>query len=670
MIILIMKVHPTIKKQLKNKRMKKKKIRIDKPQVQITEKPKWYLNTNILIWILFLYTVLIYGNTLFNKYAQDDAIVITENMFTKQGFKGIPGILTHDTFYGFFKKAGKDKLVSGGRYRPLSPVSFAIEYQFFGPDPMISHLINILLYGFLGIILFRFLLLLFKNIFKDGILIGFAFVSSLVFLAHPVHTEVVANIKGRDELFSLLFGLMALFFTLKFIASGERKQIAFVFVSFLAALFSKENSITLIAVVPLIALMFFSKQKISYFNLLLPYVLSAIIFLTVRTSILGIDFGGTSDELMNNPFIKFVGGQWIDFTFAERFATIIYSMGRYILLLLFPHPLTNDYYPRHIELMSFTDWQVIISLITYVIIVYLAVYHFRKNRLISFGLLFFLITISIVSNIVFPVGTNMSERFLFMPSVGFAIISGYLFYLLYLRSRILYGVLLSIVILLFSVKSVSRNKVWKDDFTLYTTDVKVSTKSAKALNAAGGSLVDAAFKEKDPAKKKEMLDLAKEYLSEALRIHPGYSNAMLISGNADYFLGNFDEAVALYEKLLAENPGFEDAKKNFPVILREAGKHYGEKKNDLKKSIEYLSRSYVLDSTDYETVRLFGIANAFSGNLPKALLLFKRGVELEPQNAGAYQNLGNAYYNMGDRINGKKYHDIALGLDPSINKKK
>jgi superkiller protein 3 len=128
--------------------------------------------------------------------------------------------------------------------------------------------------------------------------------------------------------------------------------------------------------------------------------------------------------------------------------------------------------------------------------------------------------------------------------------------------------------------------------------------------------------------------------------------------------------VAKYEKLLAENPGFEDAKKNFPVILREAGKHYGEKKNDLKKSIDYLSRSYVLDSTDYETVRLFGIANAFSGNLTKALLLFKRGIELEPKNAGAYQNLGNAYYNMGDRINGKKYHDIALGLDPSIYNKK
>ncbi|MGE5355352.1 MAG: hypothetical protein ACM3PT_03870 [Deltaproteobacteria bacterium] len=650
--------------------MKNKKVRIAQPQVTAFEKPKWFQNKNTLITILFLYALLIYGNTLFNKYAQDDAIVITENMFTKQGLKGIPGILSNDTFYGFFKKSGKDKLVSGGRYRPLSQVTFAAEYQFFGLNPMISHLINILLYGLLGIILFKFLLLLLKNIFKDNFLTGFAFVGSMIFLSHPVHTEVVANIKGRDELFSLLFGLLAMFFTIKYIISGKKNLQVYVFISFLAALFSKENSVTLIAVVSLMLLMFYHDRKISYFQLLVPYLASTVIFLTVRTSILGLDFGGESNELMNNPFIKFVGGQWIDLSFAEKFATIIYSMGKYILLLLFPHPLTNDYYPRHIPVMNFSDWQVILSLLVYLIIIYIAFRFFKKNRIISFGIFFYLITISIVSNIIFPVGTNMSERFLFMPSVGFAILLSYLLVQLFNKAAKVSITVFFVMIFLFSFKTITRNMVWKDDFTLYTTDVKVSTKSAKALNAAGGSLVDAAFKEKNDGKKKIMLNQAKKYLDDALKIHPDYANALLISGNADYFLENYESAVAKYEELIAKNPGFEDAKKNFPVILREAGKYFGEKRNDLIKSLDYLSKSYALDSTDYETVRLYGIANAFSGNLNKALFLFKKGVELQPGNAGANQNLGNIYYNMGDRINGKKYHDIAKTIDPGIFEKK
>jgi len=77
--------------------------------------------------ILFIFTFLLYGNTLTHDFALDDAIVITDNDFTKKGIRGIPDILTNDTFTGFF--GVKKNLVSGGRYRPLSLVLFAIEYQ-------------------------------------------------------------------------------------------------------------------------------------------------------------------------------------------------------------------------------------------------------------------------------------------------------------------------------------------------------------------------------------------------------------------------------------------------------------------------------------------------------------------------------------------------------------
>ena len=628
------------------------------------------VNINILMLFLFLFSLIIYFNTLFNKYAQDDAIVITENMFTKKGFSGIPGLFSHDTFFGFFQKEGKDKLVSGGRYRPLSPVSFAVEYEFFGPNPLISHLINILLYAFTILLLFKTLLAVLKTTFDEKKSILIAFSASLIFLAHPVHTEVVANIKGRDEIFSLLFSLSAIFFTIKYYKNKSLINLVYIFLLYLAALFSKENSVTILLVAPLIYYMFFRKKNGIFIQSYLPYIFAFIIFMIVRTSILGLDFGSKSMELMNNPFIKLENNNWVDFTFAEKISTIFFILGKYLQLLIVPYPLTNDYYPRQIPIMSFGDWKVIISMLSYFLLVLGAIYYYKKNKIVSFSILFFLLTLSIVSNIIFPVGTNLSERFIYMPSVGFSLVAAYFLYILYKKNKSLSYIAITLVLLTFSIISISRNRVWKDDFTLYTHDVKVSGNSAKALNAAGGSLVDAAFKEKDSQKKVKMLSQAKEYLKRALKIHPGYANALLILGNAEYFMENYDEALKNYDLLLKKNPNFEEAKKNLPIIYKQAGKYYGETKNDLNKSIIYLTKSYELDSADYETARLAGIAFALSKNFHRALYFFKKAVALNPTNAGANMNLGNVYYNLGDSNNGKKYHEIALKLDPNVFKNK
>ena len=77
-------------------------------------------------------TFLTYANTLGHQYVLDDAILITDNSLTQKGVAGISEIFKHDTFYGFFKTDGKANLVSGGRYRPLSQVLFAIEHSAFG----------------------------------------------------------------------------------------------------------------------------------------------------------------------------------------------------------------------------------------------------------------------------------------------------------------------------------------------------------------------------------------------------------------------------------------------------------------------------------------------------------------------------------------------------------
>ena len=621
-------------------------------------------NSGLHLLLIALLSIGLYFNTLFNDYAQDDAIVITENMFTKQGIKGIGGILSNDTFYGFFKKRGKAKLVEGGRYRPLSLVTFALEYELFGENPFTGHLFNIILFTILALILYKVLVLIFENTKYSKIRHLLAFISVLIYVAHPVHTEVVANIKGRDEILAMLFSILALYQSVKWYHKRKIINIVFVFIFYLLALFSKENAITFLGIVPLTFMAFFQIKKKDYLFIMMPLLAATVIFLAVRISILGLDFGNKSLELMNNPFVKIEGGKYVFYSTGEKFATILYTLGKYLLLLVFPHPLTNDYYPRQIPLVQPWDWRVLLSFAVYLLLLVTAIKMWKKERIVSFSIFYYFITLSIVSNIVFNVGTNMSERFLFMPSLGFSVLAAFLLIKLKERKPALATGLIAVVLVLYGIKTIARNRVWKDDYTLFTTDVKVSSNSAKALNAAAGAIVNRYYE--DNLKNKKSLLQAERYIEEALKIHPNYKNAWLIRGNIEYYLGKYVDAIDAYEKVLQLDKNNEDALKNIAFAYRDAGKYYGEKKNDLQKALQYLKKAYELMPDDYETIRLYGIANALSSNHQKAIELFTKAVKLQPGNAGAYLNLGNAYHNAGDIEKGEYYRNKAKELDPQI----
>src|SRR4051812_3814439 len=156
-----------------------------------------------LAFLLFIIGILVYANSYQNEYCLDDANLITENSITQKGFSGIGDHLTKDLLYGYLHGAGKDAGSSG--WRPLPSITFSMEIGLWGKDkPHVSHLINILLYGLTVITLFRFLS---KYLLKE---IWISFCTTLLFCVHPIHTEVVANIKSRDEILCLLFLLFSL----------------------------------------------------------------------------------------------------------------------------------------------------------------------------------------------------------------------------------------------------------------------------------------------------------------------------------------------------------------------------------------------------------------------------------------------------------------------------
>lgn len=660
--------------------------------------PSFFTNSRLHIGLIMAFSFLLYANTIPHGYTQDDAIVIYDNMYTTDGISGIAGLLKYDTFKGFFKTEGKDKLVSGGRYRPLTPILFAIEWQLFSKPkkddngqimkdqqgdviyegrPWIGHLFNIIFYGLTGVVLYLLLLRLLNPEKNQVLAFGVALGTALLFIAHPIHTEAVANIKGRDEIITMLGSLAAALFSLR--AYQEKNSMLNIWAGliFFLALMSKENAITFLAVIPLMYFVFTKASISKIISQTIPFLIAAIVFIVIRFSVLDWSFGGESAALMNNPFLKLEGNKYVPFSTDERLATIIYTLGKYIQLLFFPHPLTHDYYPRHIEMMTFGNWKVLLSLVAYIGLIGLAIKGALQKDRLGFAIAFFIITLSIVSNLFFPIGTNMAERLLFMPSAGFCLAVVLLLYRLAKKNSNTeqlsnFGqlktsaIILGVFILLLSFKTVDRNRAWKDNFTLFSTDIKTSVNSAKLRNAMGGELTTQSGNEDNEAKRVEMLNEAVVHLKEALRIHPGYKDPYLILGNVHNYLKKYDEAIAYYRKVLAINPDDKNAFNNMGITYRDAGRYYGEQKQDIAKALQYLGEAEKLMPEDFETLRLQGVAYGMSGNNPKAIQYFEKAVKVRPDDADSWWNLGSAYFHAGNAAKADEYHKKAASIDPDI----
>jgi len=564
----------------KAKKSTSKKVASPKKKANTSVSSHWLTNTRLHCLLIFALSCLLYANTLTHDYAQDDAIVIYDNEYTTKGFSGIPDILTKDTFRGFFKVEGKEKLVSGGRYRPLTLVMFAMEVQLFGQSPFVGHLVNVLLYGLTCVLLYILLLRLLNGHNKDEHFAYFvAFAAALIFAAHPLHTEAVANIKGRDEIVALLGSLAAAYYCLR---SWQEQKMSLSIIAgliFFITLFSKENAITFLGAIPLMFL-FFTKASIGDIaKRVAPLVVGAVLFLIIRASIIGGGLGDPPMEMMNNPYVKLDGNRYIPFTGGERLGTIFYTLWKYIQLQIFPHPLTHDYYPRHIDIIQMTDWRALLGLFSHIGLLIYGLIGFRKKDVVSFGILFYLGTLFIVSNLLFPIGTNMAERLIFMPSVGFCIVIAVLLYRLAkmldkstaknaLNLTPALGAVVLIAIL-FSIKTITRNPAWKDNYALFLTDVKVSENSAKLQNSVGGELLTQSIKEQDETKRLAMARQAIPHLRKAIEIHPTYKNAYLLLGNAYNYTKDYKNAVANYEVALKFDPNYPEAIQNLAISYRD-----------------------------------------------------------------------------------------------------
>jgi len=637
----------------------------------------------------------LYGNTLTNDYALDDSLVLTQNQFTRRGFKGLGDIFTYDSFTGFF---GVEKaLVAGGRYRPLSLASLAVETEFFEMNPFISHLVNILMYILTCYLLYLVLASLIPNTGKKW-MDSIPLLATFVFLVHPIHTEVVANIKGRDEMMILIFSLLATLCAIKLV-DEEKPGLRYLLmlgsaVSLFLGFLSKENAITFLAIIPAALYVFKRVPVTKIIVIILPMVVATLLFLYIRHRVLGASISDPIDELMNNPFVYA--------TTPEKYATILYTLGIYMKLLLFPHPLTYDYYPFHIKIVDWSNLVVIASTIAYLALIVYAIWGTLARKTGGFAALLFIASLSIVSNLVFPIGTFMNERFLFVSSIGFAI--GTALVLRYIRekwlnqraSTIVIASFLGVVFILSSYKVISRNRAWKDDLTLFTTDVKVSFNSAKSTCSAGGKLFEAAKEQRDSTAKFKMLDESVYYLRRSVAIHPTYTDALLLLGNALFEYGMYDSTIYYYKRIANRAPYYSKVYENLPIVLNrtkdvdykirtyqffdsikkndydinyQLGTLWGKEKGNIPLATSYLEKAYNINQSRKEATKDLGVAYGFAQRTDEALKMFQKALSIDPNDDQIYYNIAILYASTGRTNEAQSYFAKSQELKQKKNAK-
>lgn len=652
-------------------RREKRREAVLKKQTSPLQQPSKENILRMQALVVFAFAFLIYANTIGNKYAVDDTIVITKNTLTTQGLKGIPKIMTTDAFYGFFGEGYK--LVEGGRYRPLSIVTFAIEYEFLGFNPHFSHAVNVVLFALISVMVFFLIAELLQTPAPASFRWNVPFIAALLFAAHPIHTEVVANIKGRDEIMGMLGALLTLYTAVLFVKRENALYLALALISFVFALFSKENALTYFAVVPL-TFYFFTKADIKkYLIVCIPMLLIAVVYVMMRREFTGLELGQRSPEILNNPFSD-PRNNAVDVAASKKYATVALSFWEYLRLLFIPHPLTHDYYYNQVPVTDWNNPKAILSLLINLSLIGFALVAARSKNVIAYAILYYFLTMSIVSNIAFTVGVIMNERFLFLASFGFCLIVAVLLVKItnyagrktfadadILNPRLLTAVMV-VILAAGSVKTYTRNLDWKDDFTLFKKDAQNSPNSAKIHNALGGEYLTQADKQTDPKIKMEYVKNAEKVLARALKIYPDYMNALLLMGNAKYKLNDsLPEAQYYYKRTLAMKPDYFEGNFNLGCVLLE--------KNRPAESIPYFRKAHQVKPQKFEAA--YNLAEAyFKTNQPDSAIAYY--TKVLPMLTTDVKRLALSHYKIGlcygkkkDFENTTAHISKAHDLDPS-----
>lgn len=590
--------------------------------------PSWSMRQFYIFFIAL--TFLFYGNTILHEYALDDGLVIGENAYTLRGIKGVPDILSHDSFQAFYEANGASKNeLTGGRWRPLSIITFAIEYSFFGKNPYISHFLNVALYALLICCVFYFMV---KYIFKENHWL--AFIIAFLFLIHPLHTESVANIKSRDELMSLLFIILFFVKSFSYLDTQNNKDRIWSLVYLGLAFLSKENAITLLAIFPLTLYVFRNASWKEAFQKSIPLIATSVIYLVVRYAIVGKGSETPVTELLNNPYAIA--------TTEQKWSSILTLPLYYFRLLFFPYSLSYDYSYSQLPYESFTSIKFLASLLVNISLLIFGVLNALKKKTIGYAILFFYISYSIVSNVFIPLGATMGERLMFQPSLGFCIAIALILYFIFTKfsfSKNSTYAVLAVILILAGMRTITRNNDWKNNNTLFLQDVKTAPNSVKTNNAAATALISLFDASKDEKQKKEYMQQTLQYLDAAEKIYPTFEDIYLNRGSSLWRMEKYEEAEKEWNRARELNP-LHGKFREYDNILKQRYLAFGIEKGNAQQyaeAIPYLQKACVYGARDPEAWYNLGGVAFMAGDFAIAKEAISKCLDLNPNHPLARQ---------------------------------
>lgn len=628
----------------------------------------WGVSVPTLRIGLFALASLLYFNTIGNDYALDDYLVTGPESIAPKGLAATGEIFTTNYINDTLRGLQVD-------YRPLVKFTFAAEHDLLGGNVHISHFINALLYGAVVLVLFNVLLSLLQ-----GYNLLLPVLATALFAVHPVHTEVVASLKNRDELLSLLFGLLSLHAAWRWAATPQGqtpapRHLAWALGWLLLSLLGKLNGLLFVGLVPLSLYVFVPVNQVPLSLLIRRVGVLAGLLLAV------VGFYALLVSQLLPGYIR-------DFEYVENplpmlqdpsltLGTGLASLALYLKLLVWPWPLSSYYGFDTVPIVAPSHPLALAGLLLYGAVLGVGIWGLWKRNLWGWVGLGYGGIMILYSNLVYPAPGLLAERNLLLASVPFCVASAYglialtrtpLYVqegklvpvrLIGLRYTTAVVALAAVLLLVGTVGTVARNRHWKDYITLYTTDLKNQPRSfwLRSLLAKEYSARYKKLPEGSP-ERQEAARLTLEQLRQAIAIYPDFYDVHL-------------EAGIIYARELSK---LDSAEYYFRQAIRTVGKsatpfqnmgYLYALKNNPDSAAHYYRLALARDSTNLNYLRQLIYFSVVTRDLDGAWQATSRLEKLQPQSPWVPYYYGSILVVRGDSASAMTYYEQALARDPN-----
>lgn len=596
----------------------------------------------LFITLIIFLGIAIYGNSIKGKFLWDDRYIVEENPHI-QHWSNIPNVFTSTIMEGALS------------YRPVQILSYMLDYSLWGLDERGFHFSNIILHVLAALGIYWFITMLFGNK-------ALSLITSLLFVAHPVHVGAVSYISGRADPLALIFMLLCFIFYVKYVNSGHIRHYLFVLVFYLLALLSRENSLVLPALLLLYHYSFKKRFRIKYF---LPIIGIYLIYGLLRLNVI------------NEPLPHLSSAT----TLLQRIPGFFAALTDYSRLLFLPFDMHMEY---GTILFKFTDPKVITGVLICISLLTYAYMKRNSNRLVFFSVYWFFIGLLPVSNI-YPLNAYMAEHWLYLPSIGFFLIAAKAMSYFYSLKRVkaLTIGIVGIIIGFYSFLTIKQNIYWREPIPFFIRTLEYAPFSWKAYNGLGTEYSKINKKDEAMAAYKKAVEFSPDYTEaysnlgviysklgkkdEALTLSrkaveacPDDARAYNNLGTVYYGLGRKDEAITAYKKAIELRPGFAKAYYNLGVAYRGLDKR--------EDAVDMLNECIKINSRYADAYNELGSAYYALGKKDDAIALYKKAIKLKPKMTTAYNNLGMTYFGVGKVDEAVATFKELIRLDPDSAK--